>query len=251
MELENKIIFITGGSSGIGLAIAKVMAELGNTVVVCGRNEARLAAAQTAVPDLHTIPCDITKDTDQIVALAEIEERYGRLDVLINNAGMQHNYLLPQETDIADRVAQEVMLNLTALITLTHRALPLLQESSTAVIVNVGSGTGLMPKLDGLVYSATKAAVHNFTIGLRWQLAAQNIQVFELFPPVVDTDMTAGRDEDKVSPGVVAQTLLAGMKQNRTEIYVGKMKALPWLVRFVPQVAAAIMQKSQGVFDEQ
>ncbi|MCB9006292.1 MAG: SDR family NAD(P)-dependent oxidoreductase [Ardenticatenaceae bacterium] len=244
MKLKNKVVFITGGSSGIGLAIAKMMADLGSTVVICGRSEKRLAAAKTAVPTLHTLSCDITNDADQAAALAEIEQRYGRLDILINNAGMQHNYLLPQESDIAARVAQEVTLNVTALITLTHRALPLLQKSSAAAIVNVGSGTGLMPKPDGLVYSATKAAVHNFTIGLRWQLATQNIHVVELFPPVVDTAMTAGRNEDKVSPDAVAQALLTGLQQNRKEIFIGKMKALPWLVRFAPGIAASIMQKS-------
>ena len=244
MELKNKVVFITGGSSGIGLAIAKALAEMGNQVVICGRSQERLVAAKALVPTLHTIPCDVTHDEEQIAALAEIEQTYGRLDILINNAGLQYNYLLANEANITDRVTKEITLNVTALITLTHRALPLLQKSADAAIVNVGSGTGLMPKPDGLVYSATKAAVHSFTTGLRWQLAAQNIQVCELFPPVVDTAMTSARDEEKVSPDVVAQTLITGLQRNQAEIYVGKMKALPWLVRFAPGMAASIMQKS-------
>lgn len=244
MNLENKVVFITGGSSGIGLALAQLLVEMGNRVVICGRSQARLDAAQAAVPTLHTIRCDITQADEQRAALADIEKHFGRLDLLVNNAGIQHNYRLAEEGEIADRVQAELMLNVGALVTLTHRALPLLQQSSEAAILNIGSGTGLMPKPDGLVYSATKAAAHSFTTGLRWQLQTQQIRVFELFPPVVETAMTAGRKGEMVAPAMVAQAAVAGMQANRAEIYLGKMKALPWLVRFMPSMAAAIMQRA-------
>lgn len=176
--------------------------------------------------------------------VAQVDQRFGRLDLLVNNAGLQDNYVLAEETTVRHRVEREIALNLTAVVTLTHAALPLLRCSAGATIVNVGSGTGLMPKPDALVYSATKAAVHSFSTGLRWELAPMGTDVVELVPPVVDTAMTAGRDETKASPDVVAQALRCGLRRGRSQIYVGRMALLPWLVRFVPGVAASIMRKS-------
>ncbi len=109
--------------------------------------------------------------------------------------------------------------------------------------MNVGSGTGLLPKPDGLVYSATKAAVHNFTIGLRWELAEAGVRVVELVPPVVDTAMTAGRNDAMTTPEHVAIALIHGLDRHRSEIHVGKMKAWPWLVRLLPGVAASIARR--------
>jgi uncharacterized oxidoreductase len=240
---NGNVVLITGGSDGIGLAIARSMAAAGHEVVVCGRDEQRLTTAQEAVSGLHAIRCDVTDQSDVTALLTDVERCFGRLDVLVNNAGMQLNYLWSDEPPIWTRVEHEVALNLTALINVTHAALPLLHRSSGAAIINVGSGTALLPKPNGLVYSATKAAVHSFTVGLRWELADAGIRVVELFPPVVDTAMTVGRIEDKATPASVAEALVRGLERNRSEIFVGKMKAWPFLVRFVPRAAATIARK--------
>lgn len=237
------IVLITGGTSGIGRAIAAAMSDRGSTVIVCGRDERRLAALRDDVPNAHTVRCDVTDESETDALFSDIGQRFGRLDVLVNNAGMQQNYDWSEEPPIRSRVECEIALNLTALITVTQAALPLLECSPTPTIVNVGSGTGLLPKPDGLVYSATKAAVHNFTTGLRWELADRGIRVVELVPPVVDTAMTAGRDEAKTTPEHVASSLLNGLDRHRSEIYVGKMKAWPWLVRLLPRVAASIARR--------
>jgi short-subunit dehydrogenase involved in D-alanine esterification of teichoic acids len=235
------VVLVTGGTSGIGSAIAHAMAERGHTVIVCGRDEQRLADVRDAVPGVHAIRCDVTDESEVEALLADVNERFGRLDVLVNNAGMQQNYHWSEESSVRSRVEREVALNLTSLITVTHAALPLLGRSPHPTIVNVGSGTGLLPKPDGLVYSATKAAVHNFTIGLRWELAG--VRVVELVPPVVATAMTAGRDEAMATPDLVASALLRGLDGRRSEIRVGKMKAWPWLVRLLPSVATSIARR--------
>jgi uncharacterized oxidoreductase len=152
-------------------------------VVICGRDTARLDAACTTVPGLAAIRCDVTDADDVGTALAEIARRFGRLDVLVNNAGMQCNYQIAGEPAIRDRVAREIARNLTALVMVTHASLPLSRRSSEAVVVNVGSGTALVPKADGVVDSATKAAVRSFTMGPRWELEPDQIRVTELVPP--------------------------------------------------------------------
>jgi uncharacterized oxidoreductase len=241
---DRKVVLVTGGGSGIGLALARSFAALGHDVVVCGRDAERLSAATSSTARLRPIRCDVTDAADVADLLAEVDRRFGHLDVLVNNAGMQRNYSLAQEDSVRQRVEDEIALNLTALVTLTHEALPLLRRGTDAVIVNVGSGTGLVPKPDGLVYSATKAAVHSFTTGLRWELERDGIRVVELVPPVVDTDMTAGRDEAKATPEEVAEALHHGLRGGRSEVLVGRMRALPWLVRFLPRVAASVMRRS-------
>lgn len=246
MNLANKIVFVTGGSQGIGLAIAEALLDEGSRVVICGRNAERLAQAKAANPQLHTIRCDITQESELLVALAEIEAEYGGLDILVNNAGVQFNYRHPKEsktTNIISRIEQEIELNFTSVVKLTQHALPLLMRSREGAIVNVGSGTGLVPKPDGIVYSATKAAIHSFTKGLRWQLEETNVKVFELFPPVVETAMTAGRPGEKMQSSVVAQQLISGMKRDQTEITVGKIKLLRLINRLSPALAETIMRR--------
>ncbi len=86
--------------------------------------------------------------------------------------------------------------------------------------------------------------MHSFTTGLRWELEGDGIRVVELVPPVVDTEMTAGRDEAKATPGQVADALHRGLRRGRSEVHVGRMRLLPWLVRFLPGVAASVMRRS-------
>ncbi|MEZ4863467.1 MAG: SDR family NAD(P)-dependent oxidoreductase [Caldilineaceae bacterium] len=147
------------------------------------------------------------------------------------------------ENNITSQIEQEIEVNFTSVVRLTQHCLSLLLRRNTSAIVNVGSGTGLVPKPDGIVYSATKAAVHSFTKGLRWQLEGTGVNVFELFPPVVETAMTAGRAEQKVTPETVAQALITGMQRDQAEIYVGKIKLLQLINRLLPALAEKIMRR--------
>jgi short-subunit dehydrogenase involved in D-alanine esterification of teichoic acids len=243
MKTQGNLIFITGGSAGIGLSIAKAFLHLQNTVIICGKDEQRLAQARKVSPDLHTLKCDITNNDDSKRAFEEITSEHAGLNVLINNAGIQYNYNLYDADATSERIQQEIDTNFSSLAKLTSLFLPALLKQPEAAIVNVSSATGIVPKQNAAVYSATKAAVHSFSSVLRRQLANSSVKVFELFPPVVDTEMTKGRAGSKMSPESVAGELIRSMKQNKYEIPVGRVGSLFLINRISPMLAAKIMQR--------
>lgn len=235
MKLTDHVVLITGGGSGIGLAIARTFVSIRNRVVICGNNIAQLQDAQITTPELHGIQCDITNADNVQQMLDEIDRHYGRLTILVNNVGVQHNYLLQDIHDVRDKIYHEIEVNFGAMVCLTYQCLPLLLQAGETAIINVGSRAGLIPKLDSIVYSATKAAVHSFTTGLRWQLEPTSVRVFELFPPMVETPM--------IETEVVAEALVRGIARNRSEIFVDRMRVLRLLVRFAPQFATKSLKK--------
>ena len=243
MKTQGNTIFITGGSAGIGLSIAKAFLHLQNTVIICGRDEQKLAQAQKAYPDLHTLKCDITNNEDSKRAFEEITSEHEGLNILINNAGIQNNYNLYDADAMPERIQQEIDTNFSSLAKLTSLFLPALMKQPEAAVVNVSSATGIVPKQNAAVYSATKAAVHSFSSVLRRQLANSTVRVFEIFPPVVDTEMTKGRAGDKMSPELVASQLIRGMQRDTYEIPVGRARLLFLINRISPALAAQMIQR--------
>lgn len=243
MNTHGNVIFITGGSTGIGLAIAEGFLRLQNTVIICGRDKQKLEHARSAHPDLHVLRCDITNNDDVQQVFQKITSEHKGLNVLINNAGIQCNYNLYDSDATPDKIQQEIDVNFSSLVKLTTLFLPTLMKQPEAAIVNVSSATGIVPKPSGAIYSATKAAVHSFSTVLRWQLANSAVKVFELFPPVVDTEMTKGRGGDKTPPEFVASQLILGMRQDRYEIPVGRIGLLFLINRVSPALAAKIIRR--------
>ena len=193
-----RVAVITGGTSGIGLAFAERL--IGSyTVVVCGRNERRLQGARDEIPGLIALRCDVTRLDDLHALVAEIEQRFGRLDLLVSNANLASEFDFRSGVD-ADKVDQEVRLNLVAPIQLTNLALPLLLRSPHPSIVYVTSGYALAPATRAPVYSASKAGLRSFVKALRRQVEADGIHVIEVVPPVVDTPAVAHRAEKKYLP---------------------------------------------------
>lgn len=242
MKTQDNVIFITGGSAGIGLSIAKAFLHLQNTVIICGRDELRLAQARKAYPDLHTLKCDITDSDDSKRAFEKITSEHEGLNILINNAGIQYNYNMYDADVTPERIQKEIDTNFSSLVKLTSLFLPALMKQPEAAVVNVSSATGIVPKDNAAVYSGTKAAVHSFSSVLRRQLANSSVRVFELFPPVVDTEMTRGRGGNKLSPEFVASQLIHSMKQDKYEISVGRVRWLFLIHRVSPALAAKMLQ---------
>jgi len=243
MELQNLTILITGGGSGIGLAFAKVLLQRGNRVIICGRHREKLLAAQARYPQLEILGCDITQRAD-VDALAEfIEERYGNLHMLINNAGIQCKVNLLENTDERDAIEQEIGVNLTAPIQLTQRLLPLLLREPAA-IVNLTSALAVVPKQSTPIYCAAKAGLHNFTRTLGYQLRGSGIKVFEVMPALVDTPMTADRPakKGKISPEQLVKEALRGIEKDRTTIYVERTRLLMAIYRLFPLLAYRILR---------
>ncbi len=240
MRTTNNTILITGGNSGIGLAMAKRFYELGNTVIITGRNIDTLNAVKQALPDVHIIQCDLTQHSDLDKLVHTIEQQHPELNVLINNAGIQYNYDFVTHPDTLPKVEHEINTNLLAPLKLASLLLPTLQQNSDSAIVNVSSALGMVPKGSAPVYCGTKAGVHIFTKALRYQL--KDTKVFEVIPALVDTNMTQGRGKGKISPDQLVDEFIKGWKKDQYEISIGKVKLLRLLVRIAPSFADNLMR---------
>lgn len=241
MQLNNNTILITGGSSGIGFAMAQKFANLDNTVIITGRNEDKLKAARKALPQVHTIACDMTKQEDLDKLVHTIEQQYPDLNVLVNNAGIQYNYDFAMAPDTLHMVEYEISTNLSGPLKLTSLLLPTLDRNNNSAIVNVTSSLGIVPKQSAPVYCATKAGLHIFTKALRYQQTA--IKVFEVIPALVDTEMTKGRGKNKISPVQLVEEFIKGFENDTYEINIGKVKILRLLQRISPALANKIINK--------
>ena len=237
MKLSGHTILITGGTSGIGRELA-LRLKASNTVLVTGRNPDRLAEATAA--GLIAIRCDLTSRADIDQLLTRIEQDYPALDVLINNAGVQYNYQLPARDDIFRKVQEEIAINLTGTIQLTQALLPTLLTKPSQIL-NVTSALAWVPKSDGLVYSASKAGLHNFTRGLRKALKGHDVVVREIVPPVTDTGMTAGREEAKMNAGALADLILAQWKKGKKRLAPTKIRLFAGINHWLPSVADRII----------
>lgn len=191
MKTTGNTILITGGGSGIGLALAQRWHDAGNVVIVTGRNSAKLDAAIEGRANMHAMPLDVT-DADAIAAFAaDVVQRFPDLNVLVNNAGVMMYEALDGERDLSDAEAT-VVTNLLGPIRLTDALIDHLVARGDGAIVNVTSGLAFVPLPKAPTYSATKAALHSYTQALRVQLAGR-VDVIELAPPAVRTELTPGQ----------------------------------------------------------
>lgn len=226
MKLTGNTILITGGATGIGLALARGLIEKGNEVVICGRSEAALHKAQQAVPSVVTYVCDITDSASRHAMIERLKASHPNLNVVINNAGVQHHRDFTTETAV-HALDQEVAINLTAPIQLIAELLPVIRQQENGVIINVTSGLAFSPMADVPVYSATKAAMHSFTLSLRHQLKPSGIRVIEIAPPIVDTDLGAGTrshgtsSRPMMTPEQFSAEALAQLEAGNDEVLVG------------------------------
>ena len=190
MRLSGNTVLITGGATGIGLAMAEAFLKAGSEVIICGRREGRLLAAREKHPGLHARTCDVANQSD-CRALAEwISANFKGLNVLVNNAGVQRDIDFTRGVDAFLAGESEIRINLEAPMVLSGLFIPQL-TGKDAAIVNVSSGLGFVPAATMPVYSATKAGLHAFSMALRHQLSKLGIKVFEVVPPAVDTELNA------------------------------------------------------------
>src|SRR5258707_10027052 len=198
MNLAGRTVLITGGSAGIGLAFALKFLELGNRVLVTGRRQAVLDHVRDKHPALHTIRSDVA-DPAQVAALAEsIKRDCPELDVLVNNAGIsRYKNLSVPASDLADLMT-EVNVNVGGVIRMTSAFIDLL-KGNRGTLINVSSALAYVPFPCLPIYCATKAAIHSYTQSLRFQLEDTGMEVIELMPPAVRTEMTADLPDEGLS----------------------------------------------------
>lgn len=197
MKLSGNTILITGGATGIGLALAEAFIKAGNEVIVCARTDENLKQAKEKIPQLHVKKCDVSKEADRVALYDWATSNFKGLNVLINNAGIQRMIDFKKGTEdlIGHRSEDgedEIEVNFRALVYLTALFTPHLIKQKEAAIMNVSSGLAFYPMPMMPVYCATKAAVHTVSITLRQQLEGTSVKVFELIPPMVDTNLDKG-----------------------------------------------------------
>ncbi|HEY0054443.1 MAG TPA: SDR family NAD(P)-dependent oxidoreductase [Pedobacter sp.] len=242
MDLQGNTILITGGSSGIGLALVKAFYALNNKVIIVARDHAKLELIKKQFPQIDVFQCDLTKQSDIDNLVVFIERNHPNLNMLFNNAAIQYNYDFVTEPNIVNKVEYEVSANLTSVIKLCGLLLPTLVGNKNAAVVNISSGLALLPKKSAPVYCATKAAIHNFTKAFRYQMESTNLRVFEILPALIDTPMTDGRGKGKISPEKLVDEFLKDFKNNRFESYIGKTKLLKLISRIWPNFADRILK---------
>jgi len=237
MKLTGRTILITGGSAGIGLAFALKFLELGNEVIVTGRRQSVLDQVKAKYPKLHTIQSDVA-DPAQIAALAaRVKSDFPKLDVLMNNAGiMLYKNLKAPAADLAGLMA-EMNVNVGGVITTTSEFIDILRANKGTVI-NTSSALAFVTLLSAPIYSATKAAIHSYTQSLRFQLEETGVEVIELMPPVVKTDLASelaeGGSVTVITTDELVKQSFAALKAGALEIRPGQSKQLAFMRRFAP-----------------
>lgn len=241
MNKSQQIVLITGGSSGIGLALAKKFMENDNTVIITGRNLSKLENVQKAFPSIHIFQNDVADDEEVRMLADGIQEKFGGIDILINNAGIMNLIDAGNEMNDLHKQMEEIEINYNSPIRVLHYFLPQLKKSNNAILVNVSSGLAYIPFAQAPTYSGTKSALHFWTLGIRPQLKLHNIKVVELLPPVVDTPLAHGADiaEDDnlkpMPPEKLADIFWKDFKNGKEEITPGISKQLKLMSRLAPK----------------
>jgi len=185
MKLSGNKILITGGASGIGLGLTQRFMEENNTVLICGRRKELLENISRQFPRVITHPCDLSRTSERVALYEWIAKEHPDLNVLINNAGIQH-WMSIADDDFFSRSQEEITTNVEAPV---HLASLFIQLPSLDTLINVTSGLSFVPLTKTPIYSATKAFMHSFTLSLRHLLKNKNIEVIEMIPPALNTDL--------------------------------------------------------------
>lgn len=241
MRIQGNKVLITGGSKGIGLAMAIKFLELGNEVIITGRDIDSLEEVKKEYPKVIVFRCDQANKSDIDCLVVFIENHHADLNILINNAGVQYNYNFILEPNLLQRVEQEIKINFLGPVQIISLLLPTLQQNKEAAIVNISSALGLVPKQSAPIYCGTKAGIHIFTKALRYQLT--DVKVFEVIPSLVETAMTKGRGKGKISSAQLVDEFIKSFKKDRFEINIGKVKWLRLIQRIIPSLADRIIKR--------
>lgn len=218
MNLANNKILITGGASGIGLGLTERFIAENNTVIICGRRESVLNEVKAKFPAVITKVCDLSIETDSIELFNWIKENHSDLNVLINNAGIQ-NWMNITDAAFYDNMKNELTTNIEAPLHLTSL---FIQLPALKTVMNVTSGLAFSPFAKVPVYSATKAFFRSFTISLRHLLKAKNIEVIEIIPPALNTDLGGiGLHDAHPSVSSFIEAIFEQLKQGKQELTFG------------------------------
>ncbi len=218
MNLANNKILITGGATGIGLGLTERFLQENNTVIICGRREEALKAVAEKHPMVITKTCDLSSEAERIELYNWVAEHHSDLNVLVNNAGIQ-NWMAPSDSNFYEKASAEITTNVLAPI---HLSTLFANLKSLQTIINVTSGLAFVPMAKVPVYCATKAFMRSFTLSLRHALKSSNIEVIEMIPPALNTDLGGKGIHDAYPPvSDFVEAVFQQMKEGKTELTFG------------------------------
>jgi uncharacterized oxidoreductase len=219
MKLAYNKILITGGATGIGLGLTERFIRENNTVIICGRREATLKKVAGKYPSVITRVCDLTVEAERIELYNWVAENHSDLNVLVNNAGIM-NWTKATDSDFYQHATDEITTNILAPIHLTTLFLKL---KSLDTIINVTSGLAFVPVSGAPVYCGTKAFLRSFTLSLRHSLKSTGIEVIELIPPALETEISHGKNLNMGYPSVedFVESIFQQLKDGKTELTFG------------------------------
>ena len=223
MKTSHNKILITGGASGIGLGLTERFIKENNTVIICGRRESLLKEISARFPSVITRVCDLSVPEEREELYNWVAEEHADLNVLVNNAGIQ-NAMSIYDDDFFARAKEEIGINIEAPI---HLAALFLNLKSLDTIINVTSGLSFVPLVKVPIYSATKAFLHSFTLSLRQSVKSKNIEVIELIPPALNTDL-GGKGVHDYAPPVTdfINAIFEQLKEGKSELSSGFSEAM-------------------------
>jgi uncharacterized oxidoreductase len=248
MEPGNNTILITGGTSGFGYEFAAQLLELGNTIIITGRDQAKLEQAKKQLPKVHIFQSDVS-DPKAITRLYEqVTKQFPELNILINNAGEMRRLNLLDPAIDQENVNREIAINLSGPVRMVQQFLPHLQTKKTAAIMNVTSALAFVPFPLSPIYGATKSGLRAYTQSLRVQLKKTNIRVFELVAPGAKTPLNDkfGGDVDSrmmMEPGKLVAVAIKGLEKNKFEILPGIAGVMKYMSRIAPGLLFNQMSK--------
>jgi uncharacterized oxidoreductase len=223
MQLSNNKILITGGASGIGLGLTERFIQEHNTVIVCGRRESVLKEVKDKFPSVITKVCDLTIEAERIALFEWVANNHSDLNVLVNNAGIQQ-WMGITEPDFFQRAKNEIVINIEAPL---HLMALFMNLKSLNTIMNVTSGLSFAPLTKVPVYSATKAFFHSFTLSAQYLLKSKGIEVIEIIPPALNTDL-GGKGIHDAAPPVsdFIKAIFEQLKEGKTQLTFGFSEAM-------------------------
>jgi len=215
MNLSNNTILITGGASGIGLGLAERFIKESNTVIICGRREVVLKEVAAKFPAVITKVCDLSVEAECVALYDWVSANHPDLNVLVNNAGIQ-NWMNVTDSNFYQKANEEITTNVLAPLHLTTLFTKL---KSLNTIINVTSGLAFIPLSKVPVYCATKAFMRSFTLSLRHMLKDTKIEVIEMIPPALNTDLGGpGIHDGHPSVSDFVESVFQQMKEGKTEL---------------------------------
>jgi uncharacterized oxidoreductase len=250
MNLQNNTVLITGGTSGFGLELTKRFLELGNEVLITGRNQTKLDEVKNQFPKVHTFQSDVSDPVAIKDLYEKVTSQFPKLNFLINNAGEMRKLSLHDTSIGLDDINREIAINLSGPIRMVHQFLPHLKKQQNAAILNVSSGIAYVPSPISPIYSASKSGLHFYTVSLRVQMQKTKIKVFELAAPAASTPLNdqfynvdGFNPKLLASPEKIINDTIKGLKNDKFEIAPGLGGMLRLMSRLAPKLILKQMSK--------